>query len=61
MPDITMCSGEDCPLKATCYRYKAKPSDYCQSYFTESPYDAKENKCNYYWESDKKPITKPNN
>jgi len=47
MPDITMCSGKDCPLKETCYRYKAKPDEY-QSYFMEAPYN--DGECNHYWE-----------
>ena len=46
MPDITMCKGENCPLKQTCYRYNAKPSDY-QSYFMEPPVD--NGKCEYFW------------
>jgi len=48
MPDITMCPGGDCPLKETCYRYKAEPSEYLQSYFMEAPY--KEEDCSHYWE-----------
>ena len=47
MPDISMCMGNDCPLKETCYRYKAKPSEY-QSYFMEAPY--KDGDCSHYWE-----------
>jgi hypothetical protein len=47
MPDITMCPGGDCPLKETCYRYKAEPSDY-QSYWFEPPYYA--GICEHYWE-----------
>jgi hypothetical protein len=47
MPDISMCMGNDCPLKESCYRYKAEPCDY-QSYFMESPY--KNEKCDHYWE-----------
>ena len=31
MPDITMCSGQNCPIKQSCYRFTAKPSRY-QSY-----------------------------
>lgn len=31
MPDISMCSNFNCPIKETCYRYMAKPS-YHQSY-----------------------------
>ncbi|KKN58939.1 hypothetical protein LCGC14_0547420 [marine sediment metagenome] len=32
MPDITMCTGANCPLRKSCYRYMAKPSQR-QSYF----------------------------
>ena len=32
MPDITMCTNEECPMKHKCYRYTAKPSEYSQSY-----------------------------
>jgi len=47
MPDITMCAGRNCPLKETCYRYKAKPNMQWQSYF-EEPYDKKKQTCEYY-------------
>lgn len=43
--DITMCFGEDCPLKNDCIRYVAKPEKY-QSYFEESPYN--DGKCDCY-------------
>lgn len=46
-PDITMCNGDNCPVKKKCYRYTAKPSEY-QSYFVESP--IKDGKCDHYWE-----------
>ena len=46
MPDITMCEGEGCKTKNTCYRFTAKPSDR-QSYFQGSP--IKNNVCDYYW------------
>ena len=55
MPDISMCMGRDCPLKETCYRHKAKPSDY-QSYFMEAPY--KDGDCSHYWEMSSKPSKK---
>ncbi len=42
-----MCPGNDCPLKETCYRYKAEPSDY-QSYFIDTPYYS--GICEHYWE-----------
>ena len=47
MPDITMCNGGDCPLKETCYRYKAKPSEF-QSYLAEIPYNAGATMCEYF-------------
>lgn len=47
MPDISMCFGMGCPVKETCYRYRAKPSGY-QAYFTQPPYIGKE-RCDYYW------------
>lgn len=52
MPDITMCKGNNCPLKETCYRYSAKPNKYLQSYFTETPYKMIEGRieCDYYME-----------
>ena len=31
MPDITMCSNNNCPLKHNCYRFMANPSQW-QSY-----------------------------
>jgi hypothetical protein len=47
MPDITMCPGTDCPHKEKCYRFTAKPDEYWQSYFMNSP--IKDGKCEYYW------------
>jgi hypothetical protein len=49
MPDMTMCEGIDCPLKETCYRYKATASEFRQSYFSDLPYDKEEEKCDYYF------------
>jgi hypothetical protein len=46
-PDITMCPGTNCPHKEKCYRFTAKPSEYTQSYFINSP--IKDGKCEYYW------------
>lgn len=36
MPDITMCKGENCEARVTCYRFTATPSKH-QSYFIETP------------------------
>jgi len=48
MPDITMCSGNNCELANTCYRYKAERTPRYQSYFCETP--IKDGKCDYYWQ-----------
>jgi hypothetical protein len=32
MADISKCSGANCPLKKTCYRYTAISNEYYQSY-----------------------------
>jgi hypothetical protein len=50
MPDITMCPGDKCPMRKTCHRYVAWPSDR-QSYFATAPitYTKSEWKCDYYW------------
>ncbi len=37
----------ECPLKETCYRYKAKSSEY-QSWFIDVPYDKEKEECEYY-------------
>ena len=48
MPDITMCKGEDCPMKETCYRFTANANEFMQSYFMNAP--IKEDKtCDHYW------------
>lgn len=57
MPDITMCSGEGCVIKEDCYRFKATPNEYRQSYFTEPPHIKgeipfkcpREAYCLHYW------------
>ena len=33
-PDIAMCKNKNCSKKDTCYRYKAKPNPYRQSYMS---------------------------
>lgn len=49
MPDITMCEGTNCPKKETCYRYKATPGKYRQSYFANPPIKD-DGSCEHYWE-----------
>jgi hypothetical protein len=50
MPDMSMCVGNNCPLKETCYRYKAEKG-FMQSFFLEPPYDSEKEKCDFYWPS----------
>lgn len=33
MPDITMCRDSTCPMRGECYRYRAMPCEWRQSYF----------------------------
>ena len=47
MPDISMCLGGKCKLKENCYRFKAKPSEYRQSYLAKPPF--KDDRCDYYY------------
>lgn len=35
----------ECPMKETCYRFKAKPSDFRQAYFRGIPYDPDTGEC----------------
>jgi len=49
MPDITKCSGHNCPLKETCWRFTSPASDYYQSYFMSPPYDKEKEECEYQW------------
>lgn len=47
MPDITMCSNNTCFKKDMCYRFKAVPSEWRQSYADFSPNEKGE--CEYFW------------
>ena len=53
MADICMCDGGDCPQRDSCYRHKAPPNPYRQSYFTDVPLTA-DGKCDFYMEVWKK-------
>ena len=46
-PDITMCQDTKCPKRKKCYRFTAKPDEYRQSYFSNTP--RKNSKCEYFW------------
>ena len=45
MADISMCEGDGCEVKHTCYRFTAKPSNY-QSYL--APTTIEDKGCEYY-------------
>lgn len=47
MPDISMCSNKECPLREGCYRFLATPSEYWQSYCRFEP--NKSGECTMYW------------
>ena len=51
MPDISMCNGQDCPIKEYCYRYTAEPSEFWQTWgmFEFN----KETGCNYFMANEK--------
>ena len=57
MPDITMCSGQHCPLREDCYRHTAKPNKHRQSYFKNPPViitekDGEEvGECDHQWKN----------
>jgi hypothetical protein len=44
-----MCSGAECPIKDTCYRFKATPSEWRQSYFSNPPIK-EDGTCDYFME-----------
>ena len=53
MADITMCKNENCPVKDTCFRYLATPSQY-QAYYV---FDENSNEpCDSYWECETEEI-----
>jgi hypothetical protein len=54
MPDICMCEGGECPKRQECYRFKAKPDEYLQSYFLEPPYNRETGECEYFWQIEPK-------
>ena len=47
MADIAKCTGKDCKVKESCYRYTAPSSEYWQSWMKAI---VKDGKCDMYWE-----------
>lgn len=56
MPDVTMCENKKCPLRHKCYRFKAIPFEYWQSFANFEPKNDKE--CDYFWDTQYVPPTK---
>ena len=52
MPDISMCTNGECPLKQKCFRYTAKPIEHRQSYsmFKPTVVDG-EITCEWFWDN----------
>lgn len=57
MPDLTMCCNCDCPYRDKCYRYRAVPDEFWQSYCLFEPYERimkptmdKVLECDHFWE-----------
>ncbi len=47
MPDISMCDNIECSKRSTCYRYRAVPDKYWQSY---ASFGQDKTGCSYYWD-----------
>ncbi len=45
-PDISMCQNQTCSKRMTCYRFRAIPNEFRQSYGMFKP--NKEGECEYY-------------
>lgn len=56
MADISMCLNHKCKLKESCYRYKAYPSPFNQSYSKFEP--KSDTECDAYMEIYKPKINK---
>lgn len=48
MVDICKCWGNDCSKRNNCYRYVAKPDEYWQPYFANTPTNSED--CDYFIE-----------
>ena len=54
MPDITMCQGDNCPIKDKCYRFTAHADELWQSY---ANFEYKHG-CDFFWDNKDKPKKK---
>lgn len=46
MPDISMCYSGDCPRRRLCYRFRAVPNEFRQSY---ADFFGLINECTRFW------------
>lgn len=52
MADITMCFGENCPIKESCFRFIAEPeANDMQTYFVNAPGEMVDDEfsCSFLW------------
>jgi hypothetical protein len=51
MSDIMMCNGTNCVVKDKCKRFTSKPNEQWQSYFSEPPFEVKDDvfTCDFFW------------
>jgi len=57
MSDIDKCSGIDCPLSKTCYRFTASISEFWQ-WWGKFEYNKQTKTCDFYWEVETKKTKK---
>lgn len=55
MPDISLCNNYKCPLRDKCYRYRAVPDKYWQSFANFTPITfpfgpGTVTKCDVFWD-----------
>lgn len=51
-----MCTDKKCKLYRKCYRYRALPNPYWQSYFTGSPRNTETDECEYFYKITKEQL-----
>jgi hypothetical protein len=47
--DVTLCPGDECPLRAQCVRARALPAAR-QDWFGRAPWDASAGRCDAFWD-----------
>jgi hypothetical protein len=49
--DYTLCHGDNCPKKLTCWRALKRPPSFFVSFFEKDPYDREAQSCEYFVEA----------